>query len=262
MFDFFYSLSDIQLLIFLSCISIPVSFVAIAFVRYCLPIRLLYRDNGVIGNISALIGIIYGVLAGLTALYLINNISFTEDAVQREVNAISNIYRDSLLVKAPVQAELQTEIRHYLSKVIDVEWPLLKKGKKLDNEGEMIINKMSKTIYDYAQSHATESFIAQDAFSEVKTLYNAREQRIHMSDSQLNSEIWIVILIGTVLTLGVNYFFKMGFALHVITSSAAAIMAAAIIFLLVTLDRPFQGEFVVESDAFQLLLKQMDKDGH
>ena len=260
MFEFLYYMSNRELLFSLILIFVPISIFFVALVKYVLPVRLRYRDNPVIGNISAIIGIIYGVLAGLTALYLINNISYTADAVQSEANAIANIYRDSLLIAEPTQTEIKIEIKNYLKKVVEIEWPLLQVGKALDGEGENIIKKMSKTIYDYNKTSPTDSMISTDMLQEVKTLYNSREQRIHMSFSQLNSEIWIVILIGTILTLAVNFMFRMDFTLHIISVSAVAIMAAAMIFLLITLDRPFQGEFVVDPGAFQALGKLIEKD--
>jgi hypothetical protein len=38
-------------------------------------------------------------------------------------------------------------------------------------------------------------------------------------------------------------------------------MAASLLFLLVTLDRPFMGEFIVEPDALQAVLDLMQHDG-
>jgi hypothetical protein len=89
------TIPDSDVFFVLSISLIVISILAIYAIKKLVPIEILYRDNPVIGNISALIGIIYGVLAGLTALYLINNINLTSDAVQREANALANIYRDT-----------------------------------------------------------------------------------------------------------------------------------------------------------------------
>jgi hypothetical protein len=56
---------------------------------------------------------------------------------------------------------------------------------------------------------------------EVRVLYDARQQRIQMSYFQLNPEIWVVVVLGTILTLCINYLFGMNFYLHVFTVSAA-----------------------------------------
>ena len=79
MFKFLYHISDTQLFIILCVLTISVSIVSIHLIRKIIPVDMRYRDNPMLGNMSALISIIYGVLVGLTALYLINNISPTSD---------------------------------------------------------------------------------------------------------------------------------------------------------------------------------------
>jgi hypothetical protein len=59
--------------------------------------------------------------------------------------------------------------------------------------------------------------------------------------------------------IGINFLFGMNFYMHVITVSAASMMAASMFFLLITLDRPFQGEFVVGPDSFQSVLSAIEK---
>src|SRR5690349_10272360 len=134
MFDFLYRISDFELFFLLSAITVSVSIISIILIRRLIPHELRYRDNPVIGNISSVIGIIYGVLVGLTALYLINNVSYTADAVQKEANSVANVYRDSQWMPEPTRSKIQNELKEYLDKVINIEWPMMKKG---ENPSEM-----------------------------------------------------------------------------------------------------------------------------
>lgn len=262
MLSFLYRMSDFYLFILVSLVFIIVSIFAILIVRQRIPRNLRYRYNPVVGNIAALIGVIYGVLAGLMALYLINNINYTADAVQREASAVANLYRDSQWLKGPNKSNIQSEIKNYLQNVINVEWPLMREGKLVTSDGSFIIEKIATQVSQYPIVNNADIVIASDILSEIKSLYNAREQRIHMSYSTLNIEIWIVILIGTILTIGINYLFRISFYLHVLTVSAAALMCASMIFLLLTLDKPFQGEFAIQPDSFISLLTIIENRDH
>ncbi len=259
MLDLFYNMTDFQVFLLFSLVAIIISTLLVFVLRRFGYLRLWYRDDTALGNVSSLIGIIYGVLAGLTALYLINNISYTADAVQREANAVANIYRDSSWIKQPAKEMMQTQIKNYLHEVIFVEWPLMQHGKTLNTDGDHIITMLSDELIQYGRLEPTEGLIVKDMFDEIKTLYNARHQRIHMSFSQLNMEIWIVILIGSLLIIAINFFLKMSFYLHILAVGATALMVSAMFFLLVTLDRPFQGEFVVQPDALQSILATIEK---
>ena len=260
MFQTLGQMSLVGTFLLISASTIGISILALFLVRRYIPLDFRYRDNPVIGNISSLIGIIYGVLVGITALYLINNISYVDQAVQLEANAVSDIYHDSNWLKEPAKTKIQTEIKNYLNLVINVEWPLMKIGEKIDDAGMRIISRISDALRAYGHPQGEDALIIPNVLQDIKTLYDQRSQRIHMSFSALSPEVWLVILIGTILTIGINYLFGMNFYFHLIVISAAALMASSMIFLLVTLDKPFQGEFVIESDTFKVILDRMEHD--
>lgn len=259
MFKFLFQLSDGYIFLLLSVISIVISMVAIFIVSRHIPMEFRYKDNAAISNTSALIGIIYGVLAGLIALYLLNANSATEVAVQREASAVADIFRDSKWLPDPARTNLRIETKQYLDHVINVEWPLMKEGAYLPDTGRNLVNQMDKEIFLHQQNanpttNTLEFLILHHLLEEIQTLYDAREQRLNINDSVLSPSIWVVILIGTVLIIGINFLFGMNFYLHLISIAAIALMTSSIIFLLLTLDRPFQGEFAVEPKAYQSAL--------
>lgn len=262
MFNYIFQMSVLKVFILVSCLSIIISILAVFLVRRFIPIDLRYKDNPVIGNVSALISIIYGVLVGITALFLINNITFIDDAVQREASAVANIYRYSEWFKEPTRSVIQNETKRYLKHVIQAEWPAMRQGKSISNEGERMIDNIANEVRLYSQSQINNAQLAvlPIMMDSIRNLYNARATRIHMTYSALNPEIWLVVLIGTLLTIGINYLFGMNFYLHLISVSVAALMASSMVFLLATLDRPFQGEFVVEADTFKTLLMTVQSD--
>src|SRR5438045_5099955 len=95
MLEFMYHFSDALLFTLLAGTLISASIVIICLIHYLVPHELRIRDNAVIGSVSATISLVYGVLSGLVALYLINSINDASDAVQREANAAANIWRSS-----------------------------------------------------------------------------------------------------------------------------------------------------------------------
>ena len=257
MLNYLYKISNISIFVILLLITISLAVVTILLSKRYIFFRLKYRDNTTISSISSLIGIIYGVLVGFIALYLIDNNDHASNAVLREASAVANIYRDSQWLEEPTPGQIRNQLESYMDKVIHVEWPLMRQGKAADMGGDIIIQNISKGLTNYQIMNARDALIIQDVLIELKTLYNARHERITMSVSQLSPEIWEVILVGTILIIGINYAFRVNFYLHLFAISAFAIMAASVLFLLVTLDRPFQGEFRIEPSAFQSVLNLM-----
>ncbi|HTM63237.1 MAG TPA: DUF4239 domain-containing protein [Gammaproteobacteria bacterium] len=258
--EYFYSISDRNIFLIMVLITTSFSIALITLNKYYIFYRLKYRDNTITASMASLIGIIYGVLAGVICLYLINNNDHATTAAMNEGTAAANIYRESKWLQNPARQQLQSELRQYIDRVITTEWPLMKAGKSPDITNVYIINEMSDTLKQFKITSQSDYLIVENLLREIKSLYDARQQRILMSENQLPADIWTVILIGTILLVVINYAFRVGFYLHLFSITVFSIMAASILFLLITLDRPFQGEFIIAPDALQAVLTIMKHD--
>lgn len=259
MYQLLVQMSALKLFIILTSITITLSMIAVFMIRKIIIIKPEYKDDPILGSIATLIGTIYGVLAGLTALFLVNNINYTADAVQREANSIADIYRYSKWLKEPQRSLIQADIHAYINNVINVEWPSMKSGHPLDSAGDETIEKITSELITYKPTSTSESLLTHDMLDQLRLLYDARQQRIHMSNAKLNPEIWFVILVGTILTMGINFLFRMKIYLHIIAICATGLMLSSMVFLLLSLDRPFQGEFVIEPEAFYGIIGKIHK---
>lgn len=261
MLEFLFHLSDVTVFALLSILFIIFSVVAIILIKRHVPLKLRYKDNATIGITSSLISIIYGVLAGLMALYQINNLNYTADAVQQEANGVANLYRNSHWLQTDARANFQKTLLNYLEVVINKEWIQMQNAERVTSEGEILIDKLNEELIKYNVSSEKDKIIIPNILDEIRHLYDAREARIKMSKAKLSSEIWIVMLIGTALIIGINFLFGMNFYLHLVNVISVALMASATIFLLITLDRPFQGEFMVKPDALKSVENYILKHG-
>jgi hypothetical protein len=200
-------------------------------------------------------------MVGFICLYLLNNQDRAVNAALDEGTAAANIYRESQWLKDPAKKTLQVELRNYITTVITIEWPAMNAGTVPDPANGFHINKMSEVLMHYPMTTPAETLIVGDLLQEIKQLFKGRQQRIEMSQTTLSVDIWAVILLSTVLIVVINYAFRVRFYLHLFTITTFAIMAASILFLLVTLDRPFQGEFIVEPTALKAVQDIMLHDG-
>jgi undecaprenyl pyrophosphate phosphatase UppP len=261
MLNYFYQISDTKVFFIMIFIAIIFSVILIFLNKYFLFNKLKYRDNATTASIAALLGIIYGVLVGFICLYLLNNQDRAVNAAMDEGIAAANIYRDSQWLKEPAKKSIQSELKNYITTVLTIEWPEMNAGKVPDTANGYSINNMSSVLMHYPLNTQADNLIVTDLMQEIKQLFKGRQLRIEMSRTELSVDIWGVILLSTVLIIVINYAFRVRFYLHLFTITTFAIMAASILFLLVTLDRPFQGEFEVEPTALLAVQDIMKHDG-
>lgn len=257
MLDIFYHMSDIAVFICMVVFSIVFTLFSILISRYVIFYKLRYKDNTTTASIAALLGIIYGVLVGFISLYLLTNQDHASSAALNEGIATANIYRDSQWLKEPTRSKLQAILKQYIETAITVEWRDMMDGKNPLDDNSYAIDQLSAVLQTYPLATQADVFVVSDMLQEIKALFKGRQERIQMSQTQLSPEIWAVILLSTVLIIVINYAFRVSFYVHTFTITVFAIMAASILFLLVTLDRPFRGEFNVKPTALQAVLAKM-----
>jgi len=260
MIEYLYQTGDFNLFMIVSCFFGLISIAALFIIRVFVPLPLRYQENAVIGCISAVVVVIYGVLAGFATVYLINNINFASNAVQHEVSAISNLYRESRVLPSPLREQMKSDVNRYLTEVIEVEWPLMNKGMQVPDKGDSILQDIVDKLNITKVNNAFESQVVGDILVVVRDIYDARQERIQLSYMSLNIEVWIVILLGTTLTLIVSYLFGINFGLHIFVVIAAVLMTSSIIFLLISLDKPFEGQYVVGAEMFEEALTFINKN--
>jgi hypothetical protein len=258
--DYLYQTSDLNLFLILSSFFIAISVAALLLIKKFWPLHLRYQENAVIGCTSALVIVIYGVLAGFATLHLINNYNTAIDAIQREANAAANLDRESRELNESLRTKIHEDVKKYITEVINVEWPLMNSGKTISTDGDFIIQNILDELKNYTIGGGIEPLIIADMITISRNLYDARQNRIQLSYISLSNEVWVVILVGTILTLFVSYLFGVNFYLHIFIAVAAALMTASIIFLLISLDKPFQGDFIIGPETFNSVLAFINKN--
>jgi len=249
--NFMYTLPDFDVFLILIAFTMTISIIFIIINKKFIYHKLRYKDNTTISSISALIGIIYGVLVGFLCLYLITNQDHASQAVQDEANALENIFIQSTWMKQPYQGELQHDLLRYIDEVVNKEWQEMNSFIKIGLTGDKIILKILDDVKKFEPQSKSESIVFENMSRSINELSNARHARILLSYSVLAPELWEVIILGTILIIAVNYAFRVSLYLHLFGTFTFAIMAASMLFLLVTLDTPFQGEFAVTADSIK-----------
>lgn len=262
MLNYFYQMDNVSLFIILGGFFSIISIISLFLIKWYFPLHLRYQDNTVIGCTSALITLIYGVIAGFATSHLINSSNFAVDALQHEANAIVDLYRNSRWLADPIKTSIQNDIKSYLADIINVEWPMMNQGKTISHEGGKTINRISSELSQYKIQNGSEAAIVSDMIVVIRNLYDAREQRKLMSDQSLSGTIWVVIILGSILTLCISYLYGVNFYLHIFTVLCSALIISSVLFLLISLDKPFLGSYTIGPEVYQSLKLLIDNEDH
>ncbi len=256
--EFIYQLASIPLFAFLMAILLSISLISVATVRRYIPLDFRYEENTAIVSCSALLGIIYAVLIGFIILYQFGSFDKAEKAENTEGTMLHSIYHNAALLPAPHNSNLQSLVKTYTNNTLDNEWPALNVGQKISPKGKNLIEDMIKEIQsiNFASLNGNTINLLNDIQQEISQLFKTHHQRTAVVYTTLNGHVWFVLLLGTIFTLGINFFLGMEFRLHIFCISLIATVMAMLIYLIVGLDRPYQGDFAVHPDTIAAILEE------
>ena len=215
------------------------------------------RYNDVANYYFAAIGVLYGLALGLIAVGTWQNFNDVDSKVAREANSLGALYRDLDGYPAGLRDEAEDMLRQYAKFVIEKEWPAHRQGAVLDL-GDEILNDFENKIMAFEPSREVEKIAHAEVIRSLGDLVGNRGYRVQAVSVALPAVLWVVVLLGAIINVGLSYFFWIdNLGLHSLLVVALSSTLAMLIFLTAAMDNPFRGEFSVSPDALQYVLDQV-----
>lgn len=250
MINFIYSTPTILLFLLLNFVMIFISVFIIYIIDKVLNIHCNYMENTAIGSASASIATIFAVITGFASLYVLNNFHRAEEVVQLEANLVMSIYRSAQLISQPESNRIQDLAKNYLETVIEHDWDIMTSGVMEGFVSDIIIDKIEA---EFIGTHDF-TFPKQQILRTAKTLRNTRSERIRLGNSALGTEIWIAILINSLVTIWINIPYRMDYRYHIFVLVSVVLVITSTLFIVIVLDYPFRGSFAVTKEPYEASL--------
>ncbi len=215
------------------------------------------RHNDIVSYFLASVGVFYGLALGLIAVATWQDFSDVDGQVSKEAADLARLYRDLDGYPSALRLSLEDDLRTYTRSVIDEDWPLHRKGQS-NPRGEARLDALENRIMAIEPTRETERIAHREVLDGLNEVVEARTLREGSVGSGLPMALWLVVLSGAVLNIGLNYLFSVdNVGLHALLIGVFAAFLALLIFLTAAMDNPFRGEFSVSPDAYQAVIDQV-----
>jgi hypothetical protein len=228
----------------------------------------LISKTGLITSIYQVLGTVYAVLIAFSVSGVWSNYCASEQSVTTEAAALTDLVHMAKASSAESANKLRETAIEYITEVISLEWPTLAKGKN-----EIIMSPTSATFLSSMQIvhiiQAMQPVTPRDnvIFSHLLSLLtrwlDARRTRIMISKGNIAKSLWPLLISALILFAFHGLFITRNPMLW----SALLLFFSGIIglsfYLIFTLDCPFAGVPVVDSEPFKwslLWLKESEKN--
>jgi hypothetical protein len=224
------------------------------------------EHNDLIGTSLAVIGTVAAILMAFIGVATWESFSHAEALTEAEAGALSNLYLDSHGLPADgVSDPIRADIKNYLVLVTTEEWRKQQQG-MLDEEaksaGRMLLADINAKLVSFIPQNAGQTNVHAQMLTALNELASARRNRTQAASGHVPRPVWMIMLLGTALTIGYTYVFgARTLWVHMIVTGSVAASLALVILLIVIMDYPFRGEVSVGTEAYDAVIEALARSG-
>lgn len=232
-------------------VAVGLSIAGLLLVRRSVALSTLERHNDVAGFIIAVIGVLYAVLLAFVVVISWQSFDNASQTASGEGELVVGLYRDASAF-GPHTGDIREALESYAKSVVAREWPAMNKHQHEDLRTDGSLDDVWRAYRAFTPENPTQEAFYTDSIRRLNDLQNQREDRLAAASTQLPGPLWGVLLAGAVITVGFTYFFGVrNLRAHTLMVAALAAIIGLTLFLILSLDLPFSGDFSVRPTSMQ-----------
>ncbi|MGI8853897.1 MAG: hypothetical protein ACR2GC_11550 [Methyloceanibacter sp.] len=229
-------------------------------VRYFYGVDRLSLNNEVAGFKFAVVGVFYGLLLAFVVIAVWEEFRDTESAVRDEAKAVVDLHRVAHALGGVGGNQIRAKLAAYIDDVQEHEWPAMSLGNPSRSTAEAL-DRLSQEVFQVQPQHQREFALYQEALRLLGVITDNRTERLDGADGSMPGILWLVLIIGGIVTLSYPAFFastSLG-AQMLMTASLAGLVALAFL-LTLYFNFPFTGDVSLSPAPFVAAEGEMGQD--
>lgn len=217
--------------------------------------EILARHNDVAGFIYAVVGVVYAVLLGFTAIIVWEQFTSAQEVGEREANKLADLYRDAQVFAPEARAEIRERLQTYAESVIQKEWAAMSAGKTSPETWDAY-NRIWTTYYAIQPAGQHQTAWYAESVARLNELGDFRRRRLLSASSSVPAVMWIVLLGAGAIVIGFAFLFGTANQwAHSLMIAGLALTIGVVLLSIVALEHPYAGIARLEPEAFQQVVR-------
>jgi len=221
------------------------------------PFKLRFEHNEYAGYIIAVVGINYAILIAFVAVAVWGSFEKATATVGREAELVGNVYRTARGLGEPAASGIRTQLRSYVDTVVKEEWPAMARA-EYPVTGWRPLEQIEAIMERYQPQNGTQTVFMQEILAQLNQLYDARRERQAASAKGVEPVVWVIVLMGTCVTIGFTFLFGMpSLRMHMVMAGGLTAATMLVLVLIISFDWPFRGSVQVDASMFNRVMENM-----
>lgn len=220
-------------------------------------VEVLEKHHSAAEGMLGVVGTLFSVLLGFMVAAAMARYGDAQMHVEQEANCVASVFRLARGLSNDDRPRLRQLCRDYADEVVSLEWDQMERREKI-NHGWEGYQKLWEGVVAVVPENDRQSNIQQALNEAMMGVGEHRRARLILAQQDLPNALWIVIVFGSVITIGFTYVFMSAFPhIHGFMTTMVAATLALNIWLLSAYSSPFSGELRIKPLMFSLLKQQV-----
>jgi Protein of unknown function (DUF4239) len=217
------------------------------------------ENNEAAGQVFTLVGGLQAVLVAFVLISLFDGASAAEDGSYTEADSLVAAVWAAESLPEQSGAEISEQAVAYASTVINDEWPRMKEGLPVSDEGWQELTELRRLVADAPAEDEWSIDQKTEASSQLWEAYKARQDRLNTAtDGGVNSVVWFAMVAGAVMSLALPLLFGGPRpATHILIVSILAATMTLLLYATQQLQNPYSGGAEIDPAAFVSALDRL-----
>jgi hypothetical protein len=208
-------------------------------------------------SLFRLVGLLVSLVLALAFSEVIGELKTIRKAVGRETAAISDIFEGLKLFDIERTREIRTILVDYTQAVIDDDWPALAND-KLGQRAGALKRQLAEAVINLKPNTPTQEMLLSTILADIDLLSDHRF--IRLGSALVEPPVYLyVIIFGFLVTMACFGAYRPQAPL-VVLFSLYTLFVGLVLYLVLALSDPFQGDIAVSPAAFEYLVETMQSE--
>jgi hypothetical protein len=175
-----------------------------------------------------------------------------KEGIMAEATALGALYADMNSYPEPLRTEMKAMMRDYVLFTIYEDFPAHRTGTAL-NGGYNRTDAMRQKLAAFEPKTRGQEILHAEVVGGFQDFARARQQRLSGIITEIPAVLWYAVLVGAVVNVFLIVILKMRPVQQFVLGTISAFFLGVILFVIVALDRPLQGESGLQPEPLRLL---------
>jgi hypothetical protein len=214
--------------------------------------------NDVLVPIFLTVGVIYAVLLGFTVVAEWEFYDAAKTNTSEEAALLVPLYRQTRVMDEVKGDEMRHLIRSYAERVVH-GWDAFRHGTRNTDAGAAS-NEIIRVFATMVPATKARELVAAQFLQTFSQMVLDRNKRYVHATEALSPIMWVGIVIGGILTIGLSFIIYMERRWpHVLGVAVMSTLIGMLLFLVALLSRPFHGPLAIDPAPFEQVLAVFDQ---